>query len=203
MGKLVGKDYTRIDRHSIAPFSRSRGYDYIPSSEAFFFGVPWTHTVTIVRYLIENLQPPLLSMASFFAANSFEASAGHRALFILPNSFIAMKGRDVKQNDMTKVMSSLLLILPSIILSLSLACRVAAHSTAVGLSENAKICWFLATALFGLSAYITYRLTRPKETLVTCANCGKLRRPDMHNCHRCGSKWLMPELTAPNWRIID
>jgi uncharacterized OB-fold protein len=56
---------------------------------------------------------------------------------------------------------------------------------------------------FGLSGYITYRLTRPRETLVTCANCGKLRRPDMNKCHRCGSKWHVPELTPPTWRVLD
>jgi uncharacterized paraquat-inducible protein A len=61
----------------------------------------------------------------------------------------------------------------------------------------------IGTIAFGLTAYITYRLTQPKITLVTCTNCGKLRRPDMARCHRCGSKWHIPELTPPAWRVVD
>jgi uncharacterized OB-fold protein len=39
--------------------------------------------------------------------------------------------------------------------------------------------------------------------LVTCANCGRMRRPDMEKCHRCGSKWYVPELIPPTWRVLD
>jgi len=30
-----------------------------------------------------------------------------------------------------------------------------------------------------------------------------MRRPDMQIRHRCGSKWRVPELIAPSWRVID
>lgn len=176
----------------------------IRSAKAAFFEAPWAPALTIGKYLAENLHAPILSLASYFTASAFEASAGHRALFILPNSFIAMKGRHHFRNISIaeRFTSALLLILPSIILAILLAWRVANDATVVGLSQNAKLCWMIGTIAFSLTAYITYRLTRPKITLVTCANCGNPRRPDMPKCHRCGSKWHVPELTPPTWRVL-
>jgi len=174
----------------------------ISTSKAVYWDVPWAPTLTITKFLLENLHPPILSLASYAMADSIEAGAGHRALFILPNSFIAMKGRDISKNMAEKLYAGLLIILPSIILAIFLTWRVSEDATAVGLSENARIFWILATIAFGLAGYITYRLTRPTITLVTCANCGKMRRPDMDKCHRCGSKWHVPELIPPAWRVI-
>ena len=144
-----------------------------------------------------------MSIASYFTADSLEATVGHRSLFILPNSFIGMKGRDVSEHIGTSFYAALLIILPSIILAILLAWRVSKDTAVVGLSESAKLYWLIGTLAFGLPAYITYRLTRPKITLVTCANCGNPRRPDMEKCHRCGSKWRVPELTPPTWRVVD
>jgi hypothetical protein len=158
---------------------------------------------TISKYLLENLHPPILSLISYFTADSIEASAGHRVLFILPNSLIAMKGRDTRGNMAERFLSALLIILPSILLSIFLAWRISINATAVGLSENARVLWILATIALGVVGYITYRLTKPAITLVTCANCGRMRRPDMEKCHRCGSKWYVPELIPPTWRVLD
>jgi len=63
--------------------------------------------------------------------------------------------------------------------------------------------WAFLTPAFGLAGYVTYRLTRPTITLVTCANCGKGRRPDMDTCHHCNSEWDIPELVPPKWRVLD
>ena len=57
--------------------------------------------------------------------------------------------------------------------------------------------------LFGLVGYITYRLTRSKMVLVTCENCGRMRRCDMELCHRCASEWEAVQLVKPTWRVID
>jgi hypothetical protein len=196
-GKLIRQkntDFTDVQRH--------HGIS-VPTSKAIFWEVPWAPTFTIAKYLLENLHPPILSLTSYAMADNIEATAGHRALFILPNSFIAMKGRDVRSNTTERFFTAMLLILPSIILSICLAWRVSINAAVVGLSENARIFWILASICFGLAAYITYRLTLPGITLVTCANCGKLRRPDMEKCHRCGSKWHVPELIPPTWRVLD
>ena len=175
----------------------------IPSSRAALWHSPFAPVFTISKYLLENLQPPILSIAAYFTADSFEAASGHRALFILPNSFVAMLGRNVSENPVTNFMLALLMISPSFILSVWLAFKVSRDAAVVGLSSNAQSYWFIGTILFGLPAYITYRLTRPKIVLVTCANCGRPRRPDMEKCHRCTSKWHVPELTPPSWRVLD
>ncbi len=157
---------------------------------------------TIELFFLENLQPPVFEIASYLCGDSIEASAGHRALFILPNSFVGMLGR-YNGTKFDREVFLPLLMGPSLILSIWLAFRVRKDAKILGLSGTAKKWWTIGTIAFGLPAYITYRLTRPKETLITCQNCGKMRRPDMDTCHHCGSKWEMPELTPPNWRICD
>jgi hypothetical protein len=197
-GKLVRRDFSKYTKGN-----HWHDEEIIPSGRAVFFEAPWAPASTIGKYLFENLHPPLLSIASFFTADSIEAAAGHRGLFILPNSFAAMKNRDLSQHIGTRLYAALLIILPSIILAILLAWRVRKDATTVGLSEKAKLYWMLGTLAFSLTAYITYRLTRPKITLVTCSNCGNLRRPDTEKCHRCGSTWRVPELMPPAWRVVD
>ena len=180
-----------------------RGNIITYSSSVVFFGAPWAPVMTIGKFLLENLHPPILSLASYFTAGSIEAASGHRAMFLLPNSFIAMKGRDAHENIAARFLSALALISPSIILAILLAWRVGKDAAFVGLPQKTRRFWTLGTIAFGLASYITYRLTRPKITLVTCANCGKPRRPDMETCHRCGSKWDVPELIPPVWRVVN
>ena len=136
-----------------------------------------------------------------YTASSFEAVEGHRGLFLLPQSFAALFARDPGDSVTLKFFVLLFIISPSIILGLLLAWRVKRDAVLIGLSSDVRKLWFIGTVAFGLPAYITYRLTRPKETLVTCENCGKLRRPDMITCHNCSSKWYVPELIAPTWRV--
>ena len=180
-----------------------RGNIITYSSSAVFFGAPWAPVMTIGKFLLENLHPPILSLASYFTAGSIEAASGHRAMFLLPNSFIAMKGRDARENLVVKFLYALLLILPSIVLAILLAMRVGKDAAVVGLPQQTRRFWTLGILAFGLTGYITYKITRPKITLVTCANCGKPRRTDMDKCHRCGSKWDVPELTPPVWRVLN
>jgi len=105
-----------------------------------------------------------------------------------------MKAGDRQENIAERFISGLWLISPSIILAIWLAYRVNKNAAAIGLSENARLYWILGTLAFGLTAYIT---------LVTCPNCGKMRRPDMPKCHRCKSDWHVPELTPPTWRVLN
>jgi len=177
------------------------------SSRAVLFGFPWAPAITIGKFLLENLHPPILSLASYFTANIIEAGSGHRALFLLPNSFLAMKGRDARDsianNIVVKFLYALLLMSPSIALAILLAVRVDKDAAVVGLPRKTRSWWLIGTIAFGLVGYITYRLTRPQITLVTCANCGKPRRPDTDICHHCGSKWDVPELIPPAWRVTN
>jgi hypothetical protein len=173
----------------------------MPTAE-YIYSETYAPLATISLFLLENLQPPVFEAASYLCGNCIEASAGHRALYILPNSFLGMLGAGDGE-FLERQILALVLMGPSLILSVWLAYRVRKDTTIIGLSGTAKKWWTVGTFAFGLPAYITYRLTRPKETLVTCQNCGNMRRPDMERCHRCGSKWEMPELTPPSWRIFD
>ena len=173
----------------------------IPSSEAAFFGRPGAPTVTTIRFLLENLRPPVLSAVSYLTCWRFEATSAFRSLFILPNSFIAMEGRDTEDSTYAKLWGALLLISPSLLLSFILAWRIGKNALNLGFTQNAAVCWALITFAFGLVAYITYRFTRSKAALVTCQNCGKPRRPDMDRCHHCKSLWHVPELIPPSWRV--
>lgn len=175
----------------------------VSSSKAVFFERPWGPALMIGKYALENLQAPILGVGSYFTASSFEAGSGHRALFLLPNSFIGMLGRQVDEDYIWRFARGVLLILPSILLSKFLAVRVFRDAGKAGLSEDTRLWWMIGTLCFGLTAYITYRLMRPKDVMVTCANCGRLRWPDMDICHHCRSKWVVGELTPPNWRVVD
>ena len=196
-GKRINTEYTRLPQYE------GRHTIYLQSSKAAFWNSPWAPVSTIGKYLAENLHPPILSLASYFTASAFEAGSGHRALFLLPNSFVAMIGRDGRGNCAERFTSALWWMTPSIILSIWLARRIGKNAAIEGLSRKTRRRWIIGTVAFGLPAYITYRLTRPKITLVTCANCGKPRRPDMEKCHRCNSPWHVPELTPPAWRVIE
>jgi len=193
-GEILQTDYTK---------GKTGRSSSISSSEAMLFNELWAPEITTTRFLLENLQPPVLSVASYFTADSFEAGSGHRALFLQPNSFIAMKARGAGGNIFERFVLALLLMLPSLILSSLLARRVSKDATILGLSAKARLYWIIGMLCFGLAGYITYRLIRPGIALVTCANCGNPRRPDMEKCHRCNSPWHIPEIIPPAWRVID
>jgi len=160
--------------------------------------------VTTILFLLENLQPVVFEAAAYLCGDHIEASAGHRAIFFLPNTFVGMLGRvPGTKNIFLREVMFILLMGPSLILSVWLAVRVRKDAKLIGLSSTAGKWWIIGVIIFGLPAYITYRMNRHREVLVTCQNCGMMRRPDMEKCHRCGSKWDMPELTPPSWRICD
>ena len=168
-----------------------------------YFEMPWGPMLVGARYLIENLHPPILAVVSYFSSSRFEAGAGRRGLFILPHSTAGMLGRYYEGHRVKRLALLMVKLSPSLLLVVLLAMAVKAHAISTGLSERAVRNWTVATVAFGLSAYITYRLTRPREKLVTCINCGRGRRPDMEKCHHCGSAWEVPELATPRWRVIE
>ncbi|MBC8218045.1 MAG: hypothetical protein H8E73_06230 [Planctomycetes bacterium] len=187
---------------AVAVFDKDGNEIRSDSSEAAFFDKPWGPALTSTKYVFESLHPPVLTLASFFRAYSFEARSSHRALFLMPNSFAAMV-RDREGNILVSLAIVLLVMLPGLALAGWLGCKVVKDASRLGLSLGARRFWLAATVGFGLAGYITYRLSQPKVTLVSCANCGKLRRPDTETCHHCKSKWQVPELVPPTWRVLD
>lgn len=165
--------------------------------------VPGGPMVATTRFLLENLHPPALLLLSYFTAPHCPAGSGYRSIFVLPDSIVAMQGRNLRQFYIPRFINALVMMLLAIALAFTLAVLVARDAQVVGFSKDTRTLWVLITIAFGLPAYITYRLTRPKATLVTCANCGLPRRPDLDVCHRCRSPWEVPELNPPSWRVLD
>lgn len=159
---------------------------------------PWLTS----KYFVESLHPPVLALASFFTAYSFEAGATHRAIFLMPNSFVALQ-RDRQTNLFFQLLWALLFMVPGLLFAGFLGWRIVKDAGRIGLSRRSRRRWFLAALAFGLPAYITYRHSRPRVALLSCRNCGNLRRPDMDKCHHCHSEWDVPALNAPVWRVSD
>lgn len=200
-GKLIETDNTEYRRYVGRRYGGQRE-ETVSSAESIYFDTPWAPVYTITKYLVENLHPPLLSAASFFTASTFEAGSGHRSLFFVPNSFIAMQGRHTTQDFFSRTSIAFLFMAPGFILSLLLAYAVGKDARRFGFADKTRQLWIIATVALGLPAYITYRLTRPKIALVTCQGCGQGRRPDQKTCHRCNSPWNRPDLDAPTWRVL-
>jgi hypothetical protein len=154
------------------------------------------------KYLVESLHPPILALASFFTAYSFEAGATHRALFLMPNSFVALQ-RDRETGFGFQLLAALLFLLPALAFAGFLSWRIDRDAARMGLSCRARQLWWLGTFAFGLPAYVTYRLTRPRVALALCRDCGQGRRVDQAVCHHCGSGWNVPVLEPPAWRVMS
>ena len=158
---------------------------------------PWLTT----KYLIESLHPPVLTVASFSTAYSFDAGATHRAIFLMPNSYVAQL-RDLERSLFFQLLCMFVFMLPAMLFAGFLSWRVAADARMLGVSAWARRIWIGGTFAFGLPAYITYRLMRPKCVLTVCRDCGRGRRVDQDVCHHCGSGWETLELEPPAWRVI-
>ncbi len=200
-GSLIKTDKTEYHKYFGTRYRGPR-QEYIPSAQAIYFETPWAPVYAITKYLLENLHPPILSAASFFTASTFEAGSGYRSLLLMPNSFIAMQGRNTAQDIFSRTVCAFPFILPAFILSIVLVYKVNKDARTVGLADKTRQFWLIAMLAFGLPAYITYRLTRPRIALVTCQACGRLRRPDHKTCHRCNSPWRRLDLQAPTWRVL-
>jgi hypothetical protein len=203
---IFDKDGNMVTRADTIATSSRHGFArevQVGSARVALFGVPWAPALTVSKYLLENVHPPALTLASFLLANRIEAGASHRTLLLVPNSFAAMQRDQVRQGIVMQLLSAVWIILPGILLAVLLAWRVVRDAADTGLPGGVRSLWLLGTLAFGLPAYITYRMTRPKEALVTCANCGLRRRLDMDRCHRCNGPWDLPELAPPAWRVLD
>jgi hypothetical protein len=208
LGEIRASDSTplHVKHSSIRPYrvvmDDVRSDRSIDSAKAVISQTPWGRLLAVGKFVCESLHPPVLTLASFFVVDRIDARAGYRTFFLMPNSFAAMQRDRVGESIAAQFGWVVWFMVPALLLSAFLTWRVGRDACAVGLSSNARLLWAVGTLSFGLPAYITYRLTRPAEGLVTCPNCGHARRSDTERCHRCGSPWLVPELTPPTWRVI-
>jgi hypothetical protein len=172
-------------------------------SKTGFMQSPGASGALASRYVLECLHPLSLSLLSVVLGPRIEAMAGHRGLFVLADSFVATHAASPESYVLDRIVWVAAMLLPAIFLAAWLGWKVSTEASTAGLSGPAVRGWTIATVAFGVPAYITYRLTRPRVTLVTCLHCGNPRRPDMERCHRCGAPWQVPELAAPSWQVKD
>jgi hypothetical protein len=159
-------------------------------------------TAIALGRVADVLNPLGLSLVSLaYGANS-EAMLSHRSLFIRPNGYAANVLQVFDSATVDRVAMAVFLGVLSLLMAIFLAWLIARDSVRLGLPRSTRNAWTWATLAFGLVAYITYCLTRPELSLVTCANCGRLRRVDQGQCHLCDAQWEVPELNAPAWRVV-
>ncbi len=151
--------------------------------------------------LIEQLHPWSLSLLSTLLGPRTQAIRGYRSLFIRPNSTVVSLAHDPTPGIELRVFLAFGWLLPAMLLGVIFGLLMRKDANRVGLSPPYGMIWFWAGILLGPVAYLTYRLTRPKVSLVTCENCGKPRRADFERCHLCNTGWDVPELQVPTWRI--
>lgn len=156
----------------------------------------------VLKGLVESLHPPVLTLASFFTRDRFDAGQSYRTLFFMPNSLAAQQ-RDRETGPLAQLAMALALMLPAVLLAVLLAWRVMIDAIRIGLPRWTRRLWLVATLAFGLPAFITYRLAHRRVTLPICHDCGKARRVDREHCHHCGKDWHTSEIDPPGWRVID
>ncbi|MCD4830976.1 MAG: hypothetical protein K8R02_04095 [Anaerohalosphaeraceae bacterium] len=195
-GKRLTTNYSRPKYTS-----RSRRGNYRNEGIENFCEMPGGLLVITLKYIVENLYPAGANVLSYFFSDSFEATKGYSNIFIIPDSFPAMFGRESTGNKYGQFLGVLGIISPSILIGLFLSWRVVKDARAIGIDKSDRRFWLIATIILGLPGYISYRIARPKQTLVTCENCGQLRRPDEEICHHCKLVWSIPAMEKPVWRV--
>ncbi|MBM4103113.1 MAG: hypothetical protein FJ263_03555 [Planctomycetes bacterium] len=165
--------------------------------------IPRGPLLITLRYLWENLQPPVLRLLDLPASQWFNPETGYSHLFVRPNSMIGLM--KIEFDSFNFWLLWLFLMLPSLVLSLLLATSARIKAAQMGYPALSKDGWFVAILTFGIPAYITFRLMLPKERMITCANCGNLRRVEFENCQSCKRDWQKTKslTTPPDWSAKD
>ena len=164
--------------------------------------VPGGYTLLIGKAIVENLYPLVLAAGSFAEGYRCDAVSSLHGVFMIPSSAFASRGRIFAERSSLKVrFFALLILIPPMGLGAVLGWRVARDAKQRGLPPGSRKAWFVATVMLGLAGYITWRLVRPGEVMVTCSECGRLRRTELAVCQHCGASW---QASAPlAWRVVE
>jgi hypothetical protein len=155
------------------------------------------------KYIIESLQPAGFNILSYLTAHNYDGSKSQQAMFVRPNSYIAMFANDNNEPFLIRLLVALLIMGPSLIIGVLLGWRVGKRAKALGMSRRAVRLWTYGTIFTGVAGYLTFRFTKHAEAMVTCKNCGQLRRVEQDNCHNCKTNWQMKHLETASWRILE
>jgi hypothetical protein len=80
VGMAVGSLSRQGTTMALVVFDKDGNKIKTANSKSTFFDAPGGPALTITKYIFESLHPPVLTLASFFTAYSFEARSSHRAL---------------------------------------------------------------------------------------------------------------------------
>ena len=155
------------------------------------------------KYIIESLQPAGFNILSYLTAHNYDGSKSQQAMFVRPNSFIAMFANDNNELFLIRLLVALVIMGPSLIIGVLLGWRVGKRAKALGMSRRVVRLWTYGVIFTGVAGYLTFRFTKHAEAMVTCKNCGQLRRVEQDNCHNCKTNWQMKHLENANWRILE
>jgi hypothetical protein len=157
----------------------------------------------MINWFLENLHPPMLNIATYVTADKISALEGQKRIFLLSESLLGRMRKMHEKYVWERIFAIFIFMFPTIVLICVLIFQVNRETRFLGLPPESRRAWKYGILFFGLPAYITWRIVRPKEVMVTCKNCGKPRRPDFENCQHCKSPWHVPEITPPSWRVVE
>jgi len=163
---------------------------------------PGGYALLIGKYIVENLYPPVLAAGSFAAGHHCDAIRSLHGVFLVPNSVFGWRGRTfVERSSLKARFFALLVLAPPVGLGAVLGWLVARDAKQRGLASRSRKAWFVTTMMLGLAGYVMWRLVRPGEVMVTCSECGRLRRTELAVCQHCGASW---QASAPlAWRVVE
>ena len=156
-----------------------------------------------IRYLMENMQSPLLRLLDMPAAEWITPDNRYSTFFVRPNGLVGLM--KVEFGRFGFWIQLLFLMLPSLMLSTWLGVKARRKAALLGYDTSAKDAWFITILVFGIPAYITFKLMLPKERMITCANCGNPRRVEFDICQSCKCDWEKTKTltTPPDWSVRD
>jgi hypothetical protein len=195
-GGLVQSNITKI-------YNRSKMTPEIASGYTVVVNARNGHLYLVVRYLLENLQPPLLRLLDMPAASWMEPDERYSTFFVHPNSLIGLMKFEYDRFGFW--IQLVFLMLPSLAIGIWLGFKARQKAASLGYDQLSRDAWFITVLAFGIPAYITFKLLVPKERMVTCANCGNLRRVEFETCQSCKRDWQKTRdlTTAPDWSVRD
>jgi hypothetical protein len=213
--KYLGLATASVDRYlnkiSVAVFD-ANGKSVSAWSEATWAEMKTeVDTSEVLMYCVDALNAPVLNTMTFLFGSRFEASA-QKSLFTFSNSVLGQVGDNTRwDGDISKFSGNWALYLlvcfvfisPSIIISGVLVYFVRRNAKYTGLSRREIKYWTAGTFMFGACAFITYWITKPAAGLVTCGNCGQLRRTDFDECNVCKASWEKAQKASPGWRVVS
>lgn len=162
----------------------------------------YAHIATSGRAVLNFIQPLTFSLAATFLGPRCEASASYRALLVSPFSIPARLASDLRMDWQDRY--GTLVMWNVFTMSFGLLLGIAAMQDAKrqGIASQTATRWCYICIPFGLIAFFTYMIWRPRIRRVTCTNCGNARRPDQEHCHHCDIDWDMPDLQVPAWKVL-